>query len=119
MRDNIQWTVQVNVREGQYEASVALAKEMSAATLADENGTIQYEWFFTADGSKCHILEEYKHSDAALAHMDNFLSKYVERFMGCFEPAGFHVYGEPSETLQEVLQPFGPVYLGMKAGFIR
>jgi quinol monooxygenase YgiN len=119
MRENIQWTVQLNVKEGQLDASKALAKEMSEATQSEEGGALQYEWFYTADGAQCHILEEYKHSEAALAHLDNFMSKYVERFMGCYEPAGFHVYGNPSEKLIEVLQPFGPVYMGMKAGFVR
>ena len=118
MQQDIQWTVQVKVKPGKYDLSIALAEEMSASTK-DEPGTMQYQWFYSADHTTCHILEGYRDSDAALAHMHNFLSKYVERFLECYEPAGFNVYGSPSEELQKVIGPFGPVYMGLTAGFAR
>ena len=118
MRPNIQWTVQINVREGQLETAKALASEMTTATIKEE-GTLQFEWFFAEDGSICHILEEYKDSDAAIVHMQNFLTNFVERFLGCFEPTGFYVYGSPSEELEQIMQPFGVAYLAFVEGFVK
>mgnify|MGYP001552202799 CR=1 FL=1 len=107
----------MNVRDGQQEAGKALTAEMCEGTSA-ETGAVQYEWFYTHDGGKCHILEEYEDSAAAVAHLQNFLTKYVERFMGCFEPTAVNVYGDPSDELNELMQPFGPVYFGGREGFV-
>ena len=118
MSNNIQWTVQVNVRDGQLDNAKALAKEVTVATQ-DKAGCRQYEWFFTADGSSCHILEEYQNSDAAIVHMGAFLSQFVERFLGCFEPTGVFVYGAPNDELKEIMKPFGAAYMGMVEGFVK
>ena len=119
MKENIQWTVQVQVNDGQLETAKALANEMSDATRSGEPGAVQYEWFFSEDGKHCHILEEYRDSDAAVVHLGNFLSKYVERFMGCFTPTGVYLYGSPSGELKDMMTPFGPVYLSDRSGFVR
>ena len=118
MRPNIQWTVQVSIKEGQLEAAKALAAEMTTATKQEE-GALQFEWFFSEDGSICHILEEYRDSDAAIVHMHNFLDNFVQKFLECFDPTGIYVYGSASDGLKEVMSPFGPAHLTFDAGFIR
>ncbi len=118
MRANIQWTVQANVRDGQFETAKALASEMTTATR-NEDGCAQYEFFFAADGSTCHVLEEYADSDAAMVHLQNFLTNFVERFMGCLEPTAVYVYGSPSDALKEGMKPFGAQYLGFVDGFVK
>ena len=118
MRPNIQWTVQLAVKEGQLENAHALAAEMTDATH-EEAGSVQYELFFRHDGRVCHILEEYRDSDAAMAHMQTFLTQFVERFLGCFDPTGIFVYGAPNDELQEVMKAFGPTYLKFNFGFVK
>ena len=118
MSTKIQWTVQLNVREGKLEDSRALAEEM-CASATNEPGAVQYEWFCAEDGSISHFLEEYKDSEASIAHLQTFLSQFVGRFLECFEPTGLFVYGAPSDALKAILEPLGPVYLGMVTGFAR
>jgi hypothetical protein len=54
-----------------------------------------------------------------MVHLGTFGAKFVERFLECFEPTGLHVYGEPSDDVQAVLDNFGAVYLGTFGGFSR
>ena len=47
-----------------------LAAEALEVTKAEE-GTLQYDWFFGGDESKCVVRETYENSDAVLAHVAN------------------------------------------------
>ena len=82
-----------------------------AAQLLDsarsEPGTLQYDWFFNADGTRCVVRETYQDSDAVLSHLvaaGAHLARLVE-FGG-----GLHldVFGEPSIALREALAAFSP-----------
>lgn len=108
----------MSVREGQLSAARDLMPEMVEATRG-EPGTLGYEWFLSGDGTLCHVYERYADSDAALAHLGTFGTKFAERFLQCFEPTALYVYGEPSDEVRTALDGFGPVYLGTFGGFSR
>jgi len=116
MASTVSWNLQLSVREDQLENARTLMAEMVEATRA-EAGTLAYEWFLAADGASCHICERYADSDAALAHLGNFGANFAERFLGCFEPTGLLVYGEPSDEARAALDGFGAVYFGTFGGF--
>ena len=119
MSKSVSWTLQMAVREGRLNDARDLVKEMVAATHEDEAGTEIYEYFLSPDGATCHIYERYVDSDAALVHLGNFGSNFVDRFMTCFEPTSFSVYGDPSAEARAVLDSFGASYLGLLDGFKR
>lgn len=119
MSKAISWNLQLAVREGRLSDARDLVKEMVEATRQDEPGTQIYEYYLSPDGTRCHIYERYVDSDAALVHLGNFGSKFAERFMGCFEPTSFSVYGDPSAEARAVLDSFGASYLGRLDGFDR
>jgi quinol monooxygenase YgiN len=114
----ISWNLQLNVRDGCLDHVRALMSEMVEATR-EESGTLGYEWFLTEDGSACHICERYADSGAAMEHLGNFGANFAERFLGCFAPTAFFVYGDPSDEVRGVLDGFGAVYLGTLGGFTR
>ena len=118
MSDTVSWNVHMSVREGQLNDARELMTEMVESTCG-EVGTLGYEWFLGADGTVCHLNERYADSDAAMVHLGTFGAKFVERFLGCFEPTSLHVYGEPSDEVRAVLDGFGAVYLGTFGGFSR
>jgi hypothetical protein len=95
------------------------AASYSDGTTREEPGTQGYEWFLTGDGRTCHINERYADSDAVMAHLGNFGSHFAERFLACFEPTSFSVYGEPSAEARAALDGFGATYLGWLGGFKR
>ena len=118
MASTVSWNLQLSVRDGQLDKARALMAEMVDATRA-EAGTLGYEWFLSADGGTCHICERYVDSDAALAHLGHFGVNFAERFLGCFEPTGLSVYGDPSAEARGALDGFGAAYLGTFGGFSR
>jgi Antibiotic biosynthesis monooxygenase len=53
---------------------LATFKELAAQALTltqAEATTLQYDWFFSDDETKCVVRETYANSDAILAHMGN------------------------------------------------
>ena len=118
MSNVVSWNLQLAVRDGQLENARELMKEMVESTRT-ESGCKNYEWFISADSSTVHINESYSDSDATLAHLGNFGANFVERFMGCFQPTAFYVYGEPSDAVKSVVDGFGAQYLGTLGGFRR
>ena len=118
MPNTVSWNLQMSVREGRLDDARELMDEMVSATR-EEPGTQGYEWFLSGDGTACHINERYADSEAAIAHLGNFGSKFAERFLACFEPTSFSVYGDPTAEARAALDGFGAVYLGWFGGFSR
>lgn len=118
MPNAVAWNLQMKVQEGRLDAARTLMTEMVEATRG-EPGAQDYEWYVGEDGSVCHIFERYVDSDAALQHLENFGANFAERFMACFAPTAFYVYGEPSDDVRATLDDFGAAYLGPFGGFSR
>ena len=66
-------------------------KQLAAATLQlaiPEPGTLQYDWFFSEDQTRCVVSEIYADSDAMLAHLGNvaeYMGRQIELGGGLFE----------------------------------
>ena len=118
MPNTISWNLRMSVHEGHLDDARALMFEMIRATR-EEPGCLGYEWFLDGEGNAYHINERFADSDAAVAHLDNFGSKFADRFLTIFEPTSLHVYGEPSDEARAALDLFGAVYLGTLGGFNR
>ncbi len=118
MSEAVSWILMVAVKDGKLDDFRALMEEMVAATK-DEPGAQAYEWFVSADGKNVHLYERFADSDAALAHLGTFGQDYAKRFFGCVDPAGFYVYGAPSQAAKEALASAGARFLGPFGGFAR
>ncbi len=106
------------VRDGRLDDAKALVHEMVEATR-EEEGTLTYEYFLSENGDACHIYERYADSDAVMVHLGNFGAKFADRFMACFEPTAFSVYGPASEQVRGALEAFGATHYGRLDGFSR
>jgi len=118
MSNVVSWNLQLSVQDGRLDEARALMAEMVEATRR-EPGALGYEWFLSEDGKACHICERYADSAAALTHLGNFGANFAERFLACFAPTGFFIYGQPSDEVRGVLDGFGASYLGTLGGFHR
>ena len=118
MGNEVSWVLELSVKPGQLEAFRTLMTEMVESTKG-EPGARAYEWFVSDDGSAVHIFESYDDSDAVMAHLGTFGSKFAERFLAAVAPTGFTVYGSPNEAVKAGLQGFNPTYLGPFGGFWR
>jgi quinol monooxygenase YgiN len=118
MSDVVSWNLQLSVLDGRLDEARSLMAEMVEST-SQESGCQAYEWFLSGDGRTCHICEKYADSAAALEHLGAFGANFAERFLTCFAPTSFHVYGDPSDDVRGALEAFGPAYLGPFGGFAR
>jgi hypothetical protein len=75
-------------------------------------GVLSYQRFVSNDGAQVHVYERYANSAAALAHLENFGTRFAARFEVTVTRGQFTVFGQPDDpALKEVLDRFGAVYL--------
>jgi quinol monooxygenase YgiN len=118
MEDQVSWVIELAVKPGELEAFQALMEEMVAGTSLEPT-SLGYEWFISDDGGSVHIYEKYADSGAMVSHVSGFLANWAERFLGSVDVTRFTVYGTPDAAAREMLDGFGPVYLGPWGGFSR
>ena len=85
-------------------------KELAARALditKGEETTLQYDWFFSDDETKCVVRETYANSDAILAHMGHMgdlIGKLAELGGGL----EIEAFGDPSPELLEAAAALQP-----------
>ena len=119
MNENIITMAEFSIKPGEVDNFKALVKEMVEATQANEPDMMTYEFFISEDDTSCQIIERYVDSDAVMAHLGHFGSKFGERFMALAEPKWSKVCGNPSGELREVMNDFGAMIFTPVGGFIR
>jgi quinol monooxygenase YgiN len=119
MSDVIEWVLELRVQEGQGDKVRPLLEEMVAATERDEPGALTYEYYMPEEGGTCTVLERYADSAAAMTHLGNFGAHFADRFLACFAPERFTVYGPADAALREALAGFGATHQARVAGFSR
>ncbi len=118
MEDQVSWIIELAVKPGKLEEFKALMEEMVAGTKLEPT-SIGYEWFISADEETVHIYEKYADSEAMISHVTGFLANWAKRFLEGVDVTRFTVYGSPNAAAKEMLDGFGPVYLGPWGGFSR
>ncbi len=117
--NNVHWIIEVDIHDGQKETFTALMSEMIIATKADEPDALNYEWHISGDGNQCHIYERYIDSAATITHLNNFGTKFAERFIATATPTKLTVYGDPSTEARTALAGLGAVHMEQIGGFTR
>ncbi len=103
---NIQITARFKIHEGRLEEFKRLATKCISITKEQDQGTLQFDWFFSKEQTECIVRENYVDSDSVLAHMGNLgdlLGKFLE--LSDFYP---ELYGNPSEVLLNAAAAFKP-----------
>ena len=119
MANTVQWVLELNIKDGKFDAFEALMNEMVTATRSDEPGALAYEWFTSDDNTTCHIYERYADSTAVMTHLGNFGANFAERFLDTLEPTRLKVYGSPSDEARQALSGLNAEFMGHIGGFSR
>ncbi|NKB50145.1 MAG: antibiotic biosynthesis monooxygenase [Alphaproteobacteria bacterium] len=119
MSDTVSWVLEMAIKPGELDNFKALMDEMVEDVQASQPNTTIYEWFYSEDGSACHIYERYSDSAAAMIHLQSFGENYAERFLGAADPTRLVVYGDPSEDVRSVVGGFGAVVMEQLGGYAR
>jgi quinol monooxygenase YgiN len=115
---HVSWVIELAVKDGAIETFRELMEEMVSGTSAEAQ-TLGYEWYISDDQGTVHIYEKYADSEATIAHVNGFMQKWAGRFLECVDVTRFVVYGDPSPAARQLLDGFGPTYLGPWGGFSR
>jgi len=69
VKHTVRLAVDLTIKEGMLEAFEGVARTMVAGSHK-EPGTLEYDWFLSADRKKCRLLELYTDANAVLAHFN-------------------------------------------------
>ncbi len=106
------------VLPGQMDNFKQLAPKVIAA-VAQEPGTLMYEWTLRPDGKTFDAIELYQNSDAAVAHVKHVLSIFGKDLGKVQKEVQFSVHGSPDEPAKQALAQLKPVYQAPIDGFTR
>ena len=120
MRDLIDFQIDLKVADGQLETFKGLVTEMISFIKTEEPGTLIYNWYISEANHKGTLLERYKNNQAAIKHVNNFVSgKYVDRLMSICTFESITILGDASDELKETLKDFTEDFRNHIGGFVR
>ena len=120
MSDLIDFQIDLRVADGQLETFKGLVTEMNSFIKTEEPGTLIYNWYISETNHKGTLLERYKNNQAAIKHVNNFVSgKYVDRLMSICTFESITILGDASEELKETLKDFTEDFRNHIGGFVR
>jgi quinol monooxygenase YgiN len=67
----LQGIARLKIHHGKLEEFKRLAAKCMELVRTRDNGTLQYEWFFSSDYSECLVYERHRDSEALLEHTAN------------------------------------------------
>jgi quinol monooxygenase YgiN len=116
---NVAWLFELGVKDGREADLRALMAEMVDATRADEPRTLDYEWYLSEDGRRCHLWERYADAAAAMVHLGTFGRRFMARFFDVLTPERMTLYGAADDAVRGAVAQLAPVVMARAAGFNR
>lgn len=102
----LQFTTRFTIHDGKLDEFKSLASRCMEVVRERDSGTLQYDWFLSADGTECVLRERYRDSHAVLEHASN-LGDLVARFMSISDP-DVEIFGAPTDALLEAIAALRP-----------
>lgn len=118
MEGHVAWMTELAVKDGELETFTELMEEMVAGTR-EEPQALAYEWYISDDQRSVHIFEKYADSDAAIAHVNRLVERWIRRYIACVDIKRVVIYGDPSPAAREIFDGWRAAYLGPWGGFSR
>ena len=88
------------------------------AAVAEEPGTLMFEFSVQPDGKTVDLLEIYQNADAFVAHVKNMRAAFGQEPQ-LRKPGKIIVFGSPNAEMKEILARRDPVYETYIDGFMR
>jgi len=114
----IAFTYTGEVLAGQMDNFKQVAAKVIAG-VAQEPGTLMYEWSLRPDQKTFDAVELYQNSEAVIAHVKHVGSEFGKDLGQVQKEISLVVYGSPNEEAKQALAGLNPVYETPIDGFIR
>jgi quinol monooxygenase YgiN len=92
----------LKIHDGKLDEFKHIAEKCMDLVRTKDTGTLQYDFFLSDDQAESLVLERYRDSDAALAHIANIGETMGELLETCVFSAD--VFGTPSPELAKGLE---------------
>jgi len=89
------------------------------AAVAEEPGTLAYEWSFQPDEKTYNVMEVYQNSDALAAHLKHVGAEFLKELGQVRKTTKAIVFGLPDAQVKEALARLDPMCTSPIDGFIR
>ncbi|MCA1790251.1 MAG: antibiotic biosynthesis monooxygenase [Thioalkalivibrio sp.] len=102
----LQVTARLAIHDGKLDEFKEVAAKCMQIVRSQDSGTLQYDWFLSADQTECVVREAYRDSAAVLEHVANL----GELFGALLAVSDFDVeiFGSPSAELVEATAALAP-----------
>jgi quinol monooxygenase YgiN len=94
----------LTIREGKQEGFKRQAAEMMRQSREKDTKTLRYDWFVSADGTRCEVHEAYADADGLLEHHYNIADAKMILFHEFATDHDMTLFGEPSAALAEAMR---------------
>jgi len=99
--------VDLAINAEKFDQFESLAQTMVAGSQR-EPGTLGYDWYLSADRTRCRLIETYANADALLAHFTGpVVQELVPKVLQASSVTAFEVYGDPGAKAAQMLAGFG------------
>lgn len=116
----IGYTVEFTIKPGRLDDFKKMADWFIERTEADEPGTKRYEWFMSADDTKCYLHEGFDDSKGLVAHAGGpNVQGHIGELLETCDITRFEAFGIPDKEATAVLEGFGAVTHRPLGGFVR
>ena len=115
---NIALLVTGEVLPGQMDNFRQLVTRLVAA-VAEEPGTLVYEFSLQPDQKTYNVMEVYQNSDALAAHIKHMIGGFLNELAQVRKTTKAIVFGSPDAQVKEALARLDPLYTSPIDGFIR
>lgn len=102
----LQLTARFAIHEGKRDEFKRLAGQCMESVRTKDSGTLQYDWFFSADETECVVRERYRDSAAVIEHAAN-LGELLSAVAAVADP-DIEIYGAPTDELLKALAGLAP-----------
>ena len=89
------------------------------AAVAQEPGTLMYEWTLRPDQKTFDVTELYTNSDAVVAHVKHVIGDFGKELGEVQKGTGLVVHGSPNEEVRKAAEALNPVYQTPIDGFVK
>jgi quinol monooxygenase YgiN len=100
-------------------ARLSLGRWRIFAAVAEEPGTLVYEFSVQPDQKTYNVIEVYRDSEAVLAHGKHLNAELLQELQQVRKTTNAIVFGSPDAQVKEALARLNPVYTSPIDGFIR
>jgi quinol monooxygenase YgiN len=115
---SVAYLIEMTIQDGKVDEFKEKAAAYTALVKDGEQGTLEYQWWLSPDGSKGLLKETFDSSESLLVHLAN-VGPALPDLLAIAPFTRWEVYGEVSAAAREALDPLGAKYFDHVVGFDR